>query len=289
MLASCQGGKKARSLAQKAIELADETKNQNDTKLTALESKMEEKLGTDQIPDTIKYEINKRLDIYSKKDDSVGEYISFIRQRLENKRAFRRAYKDSIKPKIIQLEQYGQSTAIRIYKLNMIDDGLDWAIQRQYELGAFFGPGKYTIPQEKYAQATTLFMPVIDSLQLFSNKYAEVKRSAYIITLGYADASGFDPQSETYKALADSLNNPAPEKAALNRLLSHWRANEISNVLLQSLIREKATQFKHLDAVDFVYLNDGKGENFPSKKIKDYTPDDPRRRVVVVFWSVLPD
>lgn len=289
MLFSCQGGKKARASAKKAIEAASETKNQSQSKLNALGAKIEEKLGTDQIPDTIKYQINKRLDIYAKKDDSVGGYISFIKERLENRRAFRRAYKDSIQPKIIELQEYGQNAAIRVYKLNMIDEGLDWAMQRQYELGAFFGPGKYVIPGDKYAQATALFSPVIDSLQLFSNKYADVKRSAYIITLGYADASGFNPASETYKALADTLKNPAPEKASLNRLLSHWRANEISTVLLQSLIRQKATQFQHLDAVDFVYSNDGKGEEFPSKKIKDYTPDDPRRRVVIIFWSVLPD
>jgi hypothetical protein len=287
--ASCQGGKKARAAATKAITTAAETIGQNQQKTAAVKEKIEAKLGTDDIPDTIKVEIGKRMDKYALSGDTASEYVSFIKDRLQNKKGFRRAYKDSIKPKIIQLEQFGRQSTITIYKLSMIDAGLDWAKQNKFELGAFFGPGKFIIPDEKYSGAIQLFTPVIDSLKLFSNLYADVKRTAFLVTLGFADAGGFNPESEVYKLLADSLKNPAPEKAALNELLSTWRAQQIGNLLEHSLIKKKSTEFVNIDKVDFTFCSYGKGEAFPSRTITDYTATDPRRRVVLIYWSVLPD
>ncbi len=289
MLSSCQGGKKARTRAKKVIETSGNSNRLTTEKINTLTSKIEEKLGNDAIPDTIKFEINKRLDSYAKKNDSIADYILFIQQSLASSRSFRRAYIDSIKPKIAYLEQYDKYSGLQIYKLNMIDESLDWAKQNQFELAAFFGPGKYVIPEDKYPQAITLFTPVIDSLILFSNKYASINRTAYIVTLGFADGGGFKTESDTYKALVDSLKNPSPEKTALNRLLSHWRANEIGKLLDHSLLQQKAVQFKNIETAVFKFFNDGKGEEYPSKKIKDYAPEDGRRRVVLIFWSVLPE
>jgi hypothetical protein len=288
-LFSCQGGKKARGRAKKTIETSGDNNRLTKEKINTLTLKIEEKLGNDNIPDTIKFEINKRLDSYTKKNDSVADYILFIKERLASSRSFRRAYIDSIQPKIAYLEQHDKNSGLQIYKLNMIDESLDWAKQNKFELAAFFGPGKYIIPEDKYPQAIALFTPVIDSLILFSNKHASVKRTAYIVTLGFADAAGFNTESDTYKALIDSLKNPSPEKAILNRLLSHWRADEIGNLLDHSLLQQKAVQFKNIETAIFKIFNDGKGEEYPSKKIKDYTPEDSRRRVVLIFWSVLPD
>ena len=38
-----------------------------------------------------------------------------------------------------------------------------------------------------------------------------------------------------------------------------------------------------------LYTYEGKGEALPNSKISDYKTDDPRRRVVLLYWSVFPE
>jgi hypothetical protein len=40
---------------------------------------------------------------------------------------------------------------------------------------------------------------------------------------------------------------------------------------------------------NILFFYEGKGEALPNPKITDYKTDDPRRRVVLLFWSVFPD
>ena len=36
------------------------------------------------------------------------------------------------------------------------------------------------------------------------------------------------------------------------------------------------------------FFKNGKGEEYPNKKIKNYMLDDERRRIVIIYWNALP-
>jgi len=44
-----------------------------------------------------------------------------------------------------------------------------------------------------------------------------------------------------------------------------------------------------LQPCNFNYYAEGKGEELPKGKITDYKVNDERRRVVLIYWTVLPE
>ncbi len=89
------------------------------------------------------------------------------------------------------LKQNNVQFADRLKIYLMIEDGLNIADFELFDLAAFFGPGIFIIPDEKTELAHTFFSPIVDSLKLFSNKYAEIPRTATLLILGFADGTGF--------------------------------------------------------------------------------------------------
>ena len=45
----------------------------------------------------------------------------------------------------------------------------------------------------------------------------------------------------------------------------------------------------NLTKLNFKFYGYGQGETYPSKKITNYQEDDERRRIVLIYWSVIPD
>jgi hypothetical protein len=170
----------------------------------------------------------------------------------------------------------------------MIKDGLEIAEKKLYQLAAFFGPGKYLIPADKTEKAYLMFTPLIDSLILFSNNYSDLSQTGSIIINGFADGTGFNPASQLYQELLAGLNKASAEKPELNMQLSQWRASAIANVV-DTLVVQKKTSFKSWSTFSINSFEYGQGETFPTKTIKDYTADDERRRIVLIYWCVLPD
>lgn len=285
-LASCYGPKKAH--LRKAIDSTRLMTQAEAAQLKIANQKSEQAFADERIDTTISNRISQRLKKYSFEIDSVNNAIAELEQTLSNAKAFRKDYEDSIKPKLLQLEASKKDNALRLKRFTMLNEALDISRQNPFDLAAFFATGKYTIPKENYKQAEQLFLPAIDSLILFSNKYADVPRTSTLVVNGYADGQSIDTTSELYQTLLNYLKKPDAERKELNWALSELRANEISN-LLEKLLDQEKDQFIQTDKLNFSFYGYGQGETYPSKKISNYQEDDERRRIVLIYWSVIPD
>ncbi len=283
--ASCRTAKKAQF--NLVLESAAERGKIEAELIELLAKKKDIKLEEGTIDDSIGYHIDQRLIKYRRKIDSVSNVINTLKAKLDNKKTFRKEFK-VIQTRIILLDSFSKNKQAREYVFYMIDEGLDKANRTLFEMAAFFGPGGYIIPEDKYSLAKEYFSPVIDSLMKFSNKYSGVSRTASIILNGYADATGIGEGSNLYTLLLNRLNKITATKEELNAALSDLRAENL-RVFLNRLINERRNDFQNLNAVTFENIRRGMGEKLPDPKIKDYTIDDARRRIVLCYWSVLPD
>ena len=250
--------------------------------------KRDRAMGEERIDTTISNRVNLRLRGYIAEMDSINNEIIALEKTLNNKKTFRRTYSDSIKLKLEHLELRKKENALRLKRFKMLNEALDISRQNPFDLAAFFGSGKYTIPQEKYKQAISLFAPAIDSLIHFSNKYADMPRTSTLVVNGYADGQAIDTSSALYATLLRYLGKPDAGRWELNLALSELRAAEISKVMEQ-LLEKKKSAFVNHNTINFNFYGYGQGETYPSKKISNYREDDERRRIVLVYWSVIPD
>jgi outer membrane protein OmpA-like peptidoglycan-associated protein len=281
---SCTTSKRA-SLAKlvtasKKIEAVDKEK------ITTTFNKKEEKKVEENIDSTINANVSTKLNQYKKELDSFSKAISFIEANIKSGKLFRKN-KNEIQAQVKKLENYTKNNNLKLRRFEMIENGLTISQQYLFNLAAFFGPGKYQIPTEKIKEAEQSFSPILDSLANFYNKYKDVERQATLIVLGFADGTGFNKESETYKTLTSLLNDSLASKEAVNQKLSQLRAKNIANIM-ELMLDERIPNYKNIQQLDFLFLETGKGEEYPSKKNINYSIDDERRRVVLLFWSILP-
>jgi hypothetical protein len=110
-----------------------------------------------------------------------------------------------------------------------------------------------------------------------------------ITAKGYADASTIEEGSNLYKKIEDRMRLSGKQplsNADLNQELSNARAQSVIELLKTFTVGKSAdgNTIKNI-----LYLYEGKGEKFPNPKITDYSIADPRRRIVLLFWSIFPD
>jgi hypothetical protein len=229
-----------------------------------------------------------RISNYLKKIEENAAEIKTLEKRIGTPEDYA-ANSASIKSRVLLLDsEVNKSAAARKYSFDMIEESLSKSTKTLFSLAAFFGPGGYAIPEEKLEKARIYFSPVIDSLIKFSNKYAEAPRTATIIVNGYADATQISKGSKLYNELAASLKVDEPTKEQLNIRLSALRAEELSKLFTKT-IEAKSGKFIALPKITFENLEVGRGEQLPDPTIKNYKVNDERRRIVIVYWSVLPN
>jgi Icc-related predicted phosphoesterase len=232
--------------------------------------------------------VDNRIANYLKKIDDNTKEIKLLESRIGTPEDYA-ANSASIKARVLVIDSVvNKSAASRQYTFDMIEEGLQKSTKTLFSLAAFFGPGGYAIPTEKSEKARIYFSPVIDSLIKFSNKYAEAPRTATILVNGYADASQIAKGSKLYNELAIYLKNENPTKEQLNVGLSALRAEELSKLFTRT-IKEKSGDIVAPAKVTFENIEVGRGEQLPDAKIKNYKANDERRRIVIVYWSVLPN
>lgn len=262
---------------------------QNETKeVVAVTVKKEAALVNEKIDTTINNRINMKLDQYKSEIDSMQSSLNYLEKQLATKKDFRKNFNGEITSRILLLERYNGQVYLRQAKMNMINESIDISDKKLYEMAAFFGPGIYTIPGDKHEMAQSLFTPLIDSVIAFANRYDSIPSSGTLVVNGFADALDIAPESELYQVLMTHLKKSSAEKAELNTALSGLRATEISN-LVENIIQQKTTAFKSPGKIHFHFYGYGQGETLPTKTIKDYMDDDERRRIVLIYWNVLPD
>jgi hypothetical protein len=232
--------------------------------------------------------VDTRLAKYLKRIEDNAKEIKILEKRISTPEDYA-ANSASIKTRVLIIDSVvNKSAAGRQYTFDMIEEGLKTSTKTLFSLAAFFGPGGYAIPADKTEKARKYFSPVIDSLIKFSNKYAEIPRTATILVNGYADATQIAVGSKLYIELVSSTKIDAPTKAQLNVSLSALRAEELSNLFTKT-IKEKSGEFVALPKITFENIEAGRGEKLPDPKIKNYKVNDERRRIVIVYWSVLPN
>jgi hypothetical protein len=284
---SCVSNRKLSSAKAKL----DNLKGQHQAELAqmqAINNTAADMLNQGKIDDNIQGIIAKRITSLQAVTDSVQKQIDLLDSLMKDKKTSRQKYKKIILPALDSLQNAGNAYAGRLAVYMMVQEGLNIADFKLFDLAAFFGSGKYTIPEDKVDLAAQSFLPIIDSLILFSNKYSKVPRTATLVILGFADGAGFDPASELYATLIAGLGKAEATKQELNQKLSELRARELIKQLTAAFFK-KADSFRDYDKMRIEYIGQGKGEKYPLPYIKDYREDDERRRIVLCYWVVLPD
>jgi len=286
-LVSCYGSKKAQM--NQVIQQADAVQKAESKIVEDTKQKVEDRLKSEDIDAEIADSIKAKIAKYSTDLDSFKNAINFIDSKINTSKWSYDNNKLLINESFGLIDRYKSKSNYRLRRFTMINESLDVIVNQQhmFDLAAFFGPGKYDIPEDKKDIAEKSFSPLIDSLVKFYNKYADVDKRATLVILGYADGSGFSVESEIYKTITEKLNDSLATKERMNQKLSEWRAINIGN-LMEYSIEKKIPNYKDIKSIDFLFVEKGKGEDFPSKKVTDYKTDDERRRVVLLFWNILP-
>ena len=286
-LASCVSNKKITTAKNKVIVFEEQILKEK-TEIAALNNQADAKLQINKIDSNILQRIDTRLARETTKLDSAQQQTNELNEILKDKRSSRKNYKKIILPLLDSLQKQHNQYAQRLNIYLMIQDGLNVADFKLFDLAAFFGPGKYKIPEDKIDIAALSFIPLLDSVMNFSNKYSQYPRTATLIILGYADGIGVTEGSELYYTLLDELRKPNAEKELLNQKLSELRSNELIKQMTVLYLKNEPN-FKEADKLKIEYIGQGKGEAMPMKSIKDYADDDARRRIVLCYWVVLPN
>ena len=151
-----------------------------------------------------------------------------------------------------------------------------------------FEPGKYTVSPDVATTIGKLFEPAAKEIDLFVSKYPDFPLSLVITAKGYADGTAIVEGTPLYNSLKDRLklqtNNPDAKE--LNKELSRTRAEAVITLFKQYTMDRSRSGGS---IRNILYLYEGRGDSPPDPSIRNYNMDDPRRRVVLLFWSLFPD
>ncbi len=283
LFTSCLGPKKA--MLKKLANDAKQVQVMEKKVLQHISNKKSEKLDDGSIDSIINTNIINSLARYNNQQDTAAAIINFMEQAAASRRNYKKSL-GQLQLKETTLTNYIAAAAIRLRRYTLISDGLDIAKQNEFDLGAFFGPGKYKIPEDKIDIAYASFSPIIDSLITFYNKYDDVNKVATLVILGFADGQNFNTESDVYLETAQQIKNENPPKEIVNQKLSELRAENLGNTI-EAILKKRIKGYDEKNP-DFLFAEKGKGEQYPNNKIKDYKDDDERRRVVLFYWSILP-
>lgn len=173
-------------------------------------------------------------------------------------------------------------------KIMFLEDLINRNMVVKLDQDVLFEPGKYTVTNTVANAVGNFFEPLAKEIDLFTQKYPDFPLSLVITAKGYADGTSISEGTQLYKDLADGirLNGRSVDVKELNKELSVRRARSVIELF------EKYTKGRSVSGgsvKNILYLHEGKGEASPNPKITDYSIDDARRRVVLLFWSVFPE
>jgi hypothetical protein len=284
LLSSCIGQKKATRLYHK-IEDQKQAEMNTIGDLQDISAHNQNKLAEGTIDDSSSTAINNLLNVVH--DSSV--------KRIDNYKTIEKRLK---KYRRVSVREFNRTTPLldddltRINEekenLRFVNTLLNKNTFFKFNSAVFFGPGEYTIPDEKIPMAITVFTPVIDSLIDLVKRFPQKKLISTVISCGYADAQGINRNGELYNQLCKNIGKNNPDNDELNAELSRLRADNITAVL-KTIFAEKQAGNWAIAGLRIKFYKIGKGQEHPNKKIIDYQIDDERRRIVVIYWNALPE
>lgn len=277
---SCVPQKKI-SPAKKQLAAVDSQLVIHNNRLKELDEQRQKKQDQNQIDDTANARLQKFINKTSLEIDTLkNQNAIVIGQTVVNKDDWKKLLKT------LSISQKSSKTIGD--KISFLNDLISRNMVVKIDQDVLFAPGKYTVDSATVAVIGKLFAPAADEINVFANKYPDFPLSLIITAKGYADATLISEGSSLYKELKDRLKlkgtEPTPQE--VNKELSNARAQEVIG-LFQKFSAGRSPDGSNLKKVSYLY--EGKGDKFPDPKITDYTVDDPRRRVVLLFWSIFLD
>jgi hypothetical protein len=172
--------------------------------------------------------------------------------------------------------------------LRSLNDLYDISTFTQFETATFFPTGDYTIPADKMDAAKKSIEPIVKRIIQFFGEHPNQRFVAVVVCYGFSDETPVSKESPLYPKLISRMNTTNPTRQELNAKLSELRAKTIATLLVDLIkVNEGLVPNPKLINYDIKWL--GKGEELPyPDKIKDYKPQDKRRRMVSLIWNVLP-
>ena len=173
-------------------------------------------------------------------------------------------------------------------KVSMLTDLLNRNTVIKLDQDILFESGKYTVTTDVADAIGKFFEPAAKEIDLFVKKYPDFPLSLIITAKGYADGTTIAEGTQLYKDLQArlKLRTTTPDAKELNKELSRARAESVITLFKKFTVDRSGNG---ANVKNIAYIYEGKGDSFPNPKISDYKADDPRRRVVLLFWSVFPD
>ena len=288
LLASCGVQRQlttAKERSEKAKRMAQEEEAQLDSVKMILDARTEDHT----VDSVLTKDVLDILDKLNSRLNSVQQLALIIDAAAKNRSSFRKGIAtNDILAKLILLDSFNNTQRRREEVYSMLNESVRLSKYKMFHLEAFFDQGVYRIPQTAMNTIAANFTPIIDSLSLVANKYSNIDREARIVFVGYSDNTPVAQTGPLYKELVQILNKDIPSQSELNQLLSDLRAKEMAQKI-KIVLDANSARFKNFNSLKIGYIAYGKGEAYPSPKIKDYKPSDERRRIVVCYWTVLPD
>jgi hypothetical protein len=277
---SCVPQQKATSHKQQLTTL-DSQLSQHRQKLQELDAKRQIKQEQNEIDDTASNRIKKYIGVTTTEIDKlIAQNSILIGNTVVEKDDWNKL------KKALTLSQRTSKTIND--KVDFINDLINRNMVVKLDQDVLFEPGKYTVTPAVAEAVGKFFEPAAKEIDLFTQKYPDFPLSLVITAKGYADGTSIMEGTPLYKALTEGvkLSGTPPDNKELNKELSRKRATSVIE-LFQKYTKDRSTIGGSVKNV--MFLTEGKGDALPSIKITDYKLDDPRRRIVLLFWSVFPD
>jgi hypothetical protein len=259
----------------------DSILHQYSNKLKELNAKRQDKQDQNEMTDTASAHIKKYIGLAEAEADKViAQNAILIGNTAVDKNDWNRL------KKALSLAE-GTSKLLRD-KINFINDLINRNMVVKLDQDVIFEPGKYIVSQSVADAIGKFFEPAAKEIDLFTQKYPDFPLSLVITAKGYADGTSIAEGTQLYKDLTESLklSGKIPDNKDLNKELSVKRARSVIDLF------KKYTTGRSISGgsvKNILYLHEGKGETYPSPKVFDYSINDPRRRVVLLFWSIFPE
>ncbi len=189
---------------------------------------------------------------------------------------------------VVRVQQIKGEAQKNLDNLGLINDLLATNTFNQFNTASMFRPGEFLIDLNTNPSASEPFKTVVDDMLAFAGKFPTKKLNGTFIVLGYADAQQIAAGTALDSVLRVSLGNSSATSTQLNKELSRLRAKSVADVI-SSIFTAKTSNINQYKNLSADYLPQGRGEEYPNPKIRDYKEDDERRRVVYVYWTILPE
>lgn len=280
-LSSCVPQKEVSSHKQQLATI-DSQLVRHSEKLKALDKQRQDKQDQNELDDTASSRLQKFIGMTNAEIDKlVTQNAILIGNTSVNKDDWNR---------LKQALTFSNSTSKLIGdKVSLINELINRNTVVKLDQDVLFGPGQYNLSPSVAYNIGKIFDPVAKEIDYFVKKYPDFPLSLVITAKGYADATKIDESSFLYKKLRPTLTIPESATATneqINTALSNARAKSVIE-LLKTFTVGKSADGNNIR--NLLFLHEGKGEKFPNPKITDYSINDPRRRIVLLFWSIFPD